>query len=138
MPPPFAWRPYRFSGQCAIAQSARAPATHLERVAVKQGSSVYVLAVAKLDYVEAQEDYIALKIEGKTFLKQQTISSLEKLLDPRRFIRIHRSYIVNIDRIARIEPYSKDSRIAVLSSGQQLPVSRGGFTRLKENWGQVS
>ncbi|MCP5110210.1 MAG: LytTR family transcriptional regulator, partial [bacterium] len=121
-----------------LASAARAPNAYLERIAVKRGSSVFVLATAKLDYIEAQEDYVALKTEGKTFLKQQTISSLEKSLDPKRFIRIHRSYIVNIDRLARIEPYSKDSRIAVLSNGDQLPVSRGGFARLKDHWGQVS
>lgn len=91
----------------------------------------YVAAVDKLDYVEAQDDYVALKTEGRTLLKQQTISNLEAALDPARFVRIHRSYVVNLDRIAKIEPYSKDSKVAVLTSGAQLPVSRSGQARLK-------
>jgi len=65
-------------------------------------------------------------------LKQQTISSLESGLDPARFVRIHRSYIVNLERVVKIEPFTKDSRLAVLADGTQLPVSRSGYARLKE------
>ena len=64
-------------------------------------------------------------------MKQQTIASLEAGLDPARFVRIHRSYIVNFERVARIEPYGKDSRIAILTDGAKLPVSRAGYARLK-------
>ncbi len=91
----------------------------------------------KLDYVEAQDDYVALRSEKKNYLKQQTISSVEAQLDPKKFVRIHRSYIVNLERIARIEPYTKDSRVAVLNDGTQLPVSRSGHARLKELLGEV-
>ena len=114
-----------------LASAARPPSQYLERIAVKDGTAVYVIGVDKLDYVEAQDDYVALKTEGRTLLKQQTISNLEAALDPARFVRIHRSYVVNLDRIAKIEPYSKDSKVAVLTSGAQLPVSRGGQARLK-------
>jgi two-component system LytT family response regulator len=86
--------------------------------------------VAKLDYAEAQDDYVALASGGKKFLKQQTIASLEACLDPARFVRIHRSYLVNLERVTRIEPYSKDSRLAILADGTQLPVSRSGYARL--------
>ena len=119
-----------------LSAAARGPSRYLERIAVRHASSVYVVPVRKLDYAEAQEDYVGLKTEGKTYLKQQTISGLEKALDPARFVRIHRSYIVNIDRIARIEPYSKDSRIAVLTTSAQLPVSRTGYAKLRELLGQ--
>ena len=86
----------------------------------------------KLDYVEAQDDYVSLYSGGKCYLKQQTISSLEAALDPSRFIRIHRSYIVNLERVVKMEPYTKESRVAVLADGKQLPVSRAGYARLTE------
>jgi two-component system, LytTR family, response regulator len=88
--------------------------------------------VDKLDYVEAQDDYVALHSLKRSYLKQQTISSLEAALDPKQFVRIHRSCIVNLERIAKIEPYTKDSRVAVLNDGTQLPVSRSGYARLSD------
>lgn len=119
-----------------LANSARPAAQFLERLVVKDGSRVYVIPVAKLDYAEAQDDYVALSTEGKKHLKQQTISSLERALDPQRFLRIHRSYIVNLERVTKIEPYSKDQYVVVLVSGQQLPVSRSGYARLRDFWDQ--
>ena len=115
-----------------LAAAARPPGQALERVVVKDGTKVHIIPIAKLDYVEAQDDYIALHSEKKQYLKQQTISSIEAQLDPARFARVHRSYILNLERIARIEPYTKDSRVAVLQDGAQLPVSRSGYARLKE------
>jgi two-component system, LytTR family, response regulator len=116
-----------------LAAAARPPSSpYLERIVIKDGTRVHILPVAKLDYAEAQDDYVALHSGGKSFLKQQTISSLETSLDPGRFIRIHRSYIVNLERVARMEPYTKESRVVVLSDGKQLPVSRTGYTRLAE------
>jgi two-component system LytT family response regulator len=114
-----------------LVTSARPPAQYLERLVVKDGTRVYVIPVAKLDFAEAQDDYVALSTEGKKHLKQQTISSLETALDPQRFLRIHRSYIVNLERVTKIEPYSKDNYVVVLGSGQQLPVSRSGYARLR-------
>ena len=68
---------------------------------------------------------------ARKHLKQQTISSLEAGLDPSRFLRIHRSYIVNLERVVKIEPYGKDTHVAVLAGGVQLPVSRAGHARLR-------
>ena len=115
-----------------LAAAARPPAQYVERIPVRDGSRVFIIPVAKLDYVEAQDDYVALASEGKKHLKQQTIGSLESALDPSRFLRVHRSYIVNLERVAKIEPYSKDSHVAVLTTGAQLPVSRAGYVRLRE------
>jgi two-component system, LytTR family, response regulator len=115
-----------------LAASARPPAQYLDRIPVRDGARVTIIPVAKLDYAEAQDDYVALCAEGKKHLKQQTIASLETGLDPARFIRIHRSYVVNLERVVRVEPYTKDSHVAVLSNGTQLPVSRAGYARLKE------
>jgi two-component system, LytTR family, response regulator len=93
---------------------------------------VHVLPVDRIDYVEAQDDYVAFTSEGKQYLKDQTLGAVEATLDPSRFVRIHRSYILNIDRIARVELYAKDSRVAILRDGTRLPVSRAGYARLGE------
>ena len=114
-----------------LADSARPPQQFLERIVVKDGTRVTLIPIAKLDYVEAQDDYVALASQGKKHLKQQTIAALEASLDPKCFVRIHRSYIVNLERVARIEPYGKDSRLAILSDGARLPVSRTGYARLQ-------
>ena len=113
----------------ALAATARAPG-YLERIVVKDGARVHIIPVARLDFAEAQDDYISLVSNGKAYLKQQTIASLEESLDPRQFIRIHRSYIVNLDRVVKMEPYTKDTKVAVLNDGKQLPVSRSGYQRL--------
>lgn len=113
-----------------LAAAARHPEEYLQRVVVKDGSKVTIIPISKLDYVQAQDDYVEFFSAKKGFLKQQTISSVEAVLDPKQFVRIHRSAIVNIERIAKIEPYTKDSRIAVLTDGTQLPVSRAGYARL--------
>ncbi|MBV9772137.1 MAG: protein kinase [Bryobacterales bacterium] len=114
-----------------LARAARPPQEFLQRIVVKEGSRVHIIPVDRLDYAEAQDDYVSLHSQGKSYLKEQTISSLEAALDPERFVRIHRSIIVNLERVAKIEPYAKDSRVAVLSDGSQLPVSRAGYDRLR-------
>src|SRR5512135_1302250 len=115
----------------ALVKQARASGKPVERVLVKDGSRVYVIPVEKVDYIEAQDDYVGIKAGGKEYLKQDTMAELESLLPPERFIRIHRSYILNIDRLMRLEPYAKDSRVAILADGTQLPVSRAGYSKLK-------
>jgi len=119
-----------------LAAAARPPEKQLQRIVVKDGARVHLVPLEKLDYVEAQDDYIALHSGGKTYLKQQPIASLEATLDPARFVRIHRSAIVNLERVARIEPYAKESRIAILHDGTRLPVSRTGYARLLEAMGE--
>jgi len=114
-----------------LAAAARGPKQFLERIVVKDGTRVTLIPVAKLDYAEAQDDYVALASEGKKHLKQQTIAGLESCLDPEQFVRVHRSYLVNLERVVRIEPYGKDSRLAILSDGTRLPVSKAGYARLQ-------
>src|SRR5271155_4434285 len=111
--------------------SAPPPKQFLERIVVRDGTRVTLIPVGKLDYAEAQDDYVALASEGKKHLKQQTIAGLEACLDSEQFVRVHRSYIVNFERVVRIEPYGKDSRLAILADGARLPVSRAGYARLK-------
>lgn len=114
-----------------LAAAARPPQQFQERLVVKDGTKVTLIPVTKLDYAEAQDDYVALASLGKKHLKQQTIAGLEACLNPESFVRIHRSYIVNLERVVRIEPYGKDSRLAILADGTRLPVSRAGYARLK-------
>jgi two-component system, LytTR family, response regulator len=113
-----------------LATAARAPEQYAQRLVVKDGSKVTIIPIERLDFVQAQDDYVELHSQNKSYLKQQTISSLEASLNPKQFVRIHRSSIVNIERLAKIEPFTKDSRIAVLNDGTQLPVSRSGYARL--------
>jgi two-component system LytT family response regulator len=91
-----------------------------------------VIPVGTIDYVESQDDYVSVKAGGKGFLKEQTLAELEALLDKDVFVRIHRRYILNIARLSKIELAAKDTRIAILGDGTKLPISRSGYTRLKE------
>ncbi len=115
-----------------LTAAARDPRQRPQRLVVRDGAKIHVIPIDRLDYVEAQDDYVALHSGGKSYLKQQTIAAVETALDPARFVRIHRSAIVNLERVARIEPYAKDSRIAILNDGTRLPVSRSGYARLLE------
>lgn len=112
--------------------ASRQPGEFLERIVVKDGVRVQVIPTAKLDYAEAQDDYVGLRAEGRIWLKQQTIGSLESALNPGRFLRIHRSYLVNLDRIVRVEPNTKDTWTAVLRDESRIPMSRAGYARFRE------
>jgi two-component system, LytTR family, response regulator len=114
-----------------IIAAARINTIPLERVLIKEGSKVHVIPVDRIDYIEAQDDYISIKTEGKSYLKQQRMAEMEKALDQTKFVRVHRSYILNIERIARIELYAKDSRVAILKDGTKLLISRSGYDKLK-------
>jgi two-component system LytT family response regulator len=115
-----------------IAADAGMKPAVLERVLVKDGSKVHVIPADKIDYIEAEDDYISIKSEGKSHLKQQRMAELEKMLDPAKFVRVHRSSIINIERIARIELYAKDSRMAILKDGTKILISRAGYDKLKK------
>ena len=116
----------------AIVRDARPRTGPAERILIRDGANVHVLPAEAIDYVEAQDDYVAFKSAGKQYLKDQTLAAVEAMLDPARFVRIHRSFILNIDRIAKVELYAKDSRMATLRDGTRLPVSRAGYARLSE------
>jgi two-component system, LytTR family, response regulator len=115
-----------------LVAAARPVGQPVQRVVVRDGSRVHVVPVERLDYVEAQDDYVCLHTEGKRLLKEQTMADVEATLDPARFVRIHRSYILNIEQLVRVEPFGKDSRVAILRDGTRLPVSRSGYARLNE------
>lgn len=114
-----------------VRASARRPGETLERVVIRDGAQVHVLPVGKIDYIEAQDDYVGFRSQGRLLLKEQTMADVEASLDPKQFVRIHRSYVLNVERLARVELYAKDSRIAILADGTKLPVSRSGYQRLQ-------
>ena len=116
----------------AVAAAARPPGRPLERVLIREEGRVHVLPLGKIDFVEAKDDYLSFAVAGKRLLKQQTMGELEAQLDGDRFVRVHRSYLLNIERLARLELYAKDSWIAILADGTRIPVSRSGHARLKE------
>ncbi len=103
-----------------------------ERIVVKTGTKIHVIPVNTLLYIEAQDDYVMVYTAEGKFLKQQTMKHYEKSLDEKVFVRIHRSYIVNIHEMLRIEPYEKDSYQVVLKNSTKLPVSKTGYSLLKK------
>ena len=115
-----------------LAAAARPAGVWLSRIVIRDGPEVHVVPIDKVDFVEAQDDYVAVRTAERTLLKEQTMGDLERQLDPRRFVRIHRSFLLNLDRLARLESAGKDTRMAILRDGRRLPVSRSGYARLQE------
>jgi two-component system LytT family response regulator len=114
----------------ALSAAARPPASRGGRVLVRDGPRVHVLPPDKIAYVQAQDDYVSYRCGGKDYLKEQTLGEVEATLDPAKFVRIHRSYLLNLEHLARIETGERDNRVAILTDGQRLPVSRAGYARL--------
>jgi two-component system LytT family response regulator len=104
----------------------------IKRIVVKTKNTVVVLPVHQLNYIEAQDDYVMIYVNGAHYLKQKTLHYYEKHLDAKDFLRVHRSYIVRLDQISKIEPYEKSTYVLILKSGERVPVSRSGYARLKE------
>lgn len=119
-----------------LATQARGGAKWLERIVVRDGSRIHVVPVGKLEAIEAQDDYVLLRTEGRGLLKQQTLASLAETLDPERFVRVHRSWIVSVERLVRIELAGKNAHVAILGDGTQVPVSREGYARIRELLGE--
>jgi two-component system LytT family response regulator len=115
-----------------LVAAARSGRTPIERILIRDRADVHVIPVSKIDYIESQDDYVAVKAGGRSYLKEQTLSDLERLLDPGRFVRIHRRYLLNLARLAKIELSVTDSRAAILTDGTELPISRTGYARLRE------
>jgi two-component system LytT family response regulator len=113
----------------AIKPESSAP---VNRIVVRKSNSINIIPVDQIRYVEAEDDYVMIFHSNGKALKQQTLKYYEDNLPKNDFVRIHRSYIVNIGEIKNIEPYGKDSHIAILNSGDRLPVSKSGYKQLKE------
>jgi two-component system LytT family response regulator len=115
----------------ALAQAARAPGTFLERLVIRDGAEILIVPTHSIDFIKGQDDYLEVFHDGRSSLTQQTLQSLEASLDPQQFVRVHRSYVLNVSRVSRLEPWGAASKVAVLADGRTVPVSRAGEARLK-------
>lgn len=101
------------------------------RVVVKKGANILIIPISQVHYMEAYDDYIKIHTKDGINLKKKTMSHFESVLDPAQFVRVHRSYIINLQELTRIEPLEKDNHIALLKSGVQIPLSQSGYSKLK-------
>jgi two-component system, LytTR family, response regulator len=109
------------------------PKESLARIVLRKGNAINIIPVNQVKYIEAQDDYVMIYYPGGKALKQQSMKFYEENLPRTDFVRIHRSYIVRVEEIKKIEPYGKDNHIAILHSGEKLVVSRAGYKQLRED-----
>ena len=105
------------------------------RVVVKDNSKIKIIPITNIHYLEAADDYVKIHTAEGVFLKNKTMGYFEETMEMQNFIRIHRSYIINVQLITRIDPYEKENHLAILSIGVKLPVSKSGYAKLKEALG---
>lgn len=129
------WSDQKSSGPDQSTEELLETASHSpaqsHRIVVKNGSKIKIIPVYDIFYLEAADDYVKIHTQEGYFLKNKTMNHFERVLDGQQFVRSHRSYIVNVQQITRIDPYEKDNHIAILRSGGRVPVSRGGYGKLK-------
>lgn len=104
----------------------------LERIVVKNAAEIKIIPIQQVIYLEAYDDYVKIHTKEGMYLKNKTMSSFEKQLDPKQFVRVHRSFIVKVDQLAKIEPLEKESYIATLLQGEKVNISKTGYARLKQ------
>lgn len=102
------------------------------RIVVKDAHKIKIIPVHQVHYLEAADDYVKIVGNDGSFLKKRTMSFFEKSLAQFQFVRVHRSYIVNTQLITRIDAYEKDSHLIWLTTGEKIPVSKAGYSKLKE------
>ncbi len=113
-------------------QVSNLPVPDNQRIVVKKNNNIRIVPVSEIMYLEAYDDYVKIHTKDDVFLKKKTMSHFENQLNPREFVRIHRSYLLQVDQITRLEPMEKDSYVAVLRNGTKLPLSKTGYPKLKE------
>jgi two-component system LytT family response regulator len=102
-----------------------------DRLLIRDRSNVHVIPLEQIDYIEAQDDYVCIRAAGRSYLKEQALGELEVQLAAKGFVRIHRRFILNISRLAKIELAEKYARSAILKDNTQLPISRSGYAKLR-------
>jgi len=103
-----------------------------QRVVVRIGSKIKIIPVEEVLYLEAADDYVKIHTKEGSYLKNKTMTHFESILDVQQFVRTHRSYIVNIHQVTRIDPYEKENYLALLKSGAKVPVSKTGYGKLRQ------
>jgi two-component system LytT family response regulator len=116
--------------QSLLESAAQSPAQN-QRVVVKIAGKIKIIQVEEIHFLEAADDYVKIHTKDGTYLKNKTMGYFEQVFNSQYFVRTHRSYIVNIQEITRIEPYEKESWVVILKSGAQVPVSKTGHAKLK-------
>jgi two-component system, LytTR family, response regulator len=114
-----------------LLETAAQSPTQQQRIVVKTGGKIKIIPLEDIHYLEAADDYVKIHTHNGAFLKNRTMSYFEKVLDGSQFVRTHRSYILNVQQVTRIDPYEKDSHLCILQSGAQVPVSKAGYVKLK-------
>ncbi|PZX47071.1 LytR/AlgR family response regulator transcription factor [Algoriphagus chordae] len=102
------------------------------RLVVRVKNEIKIIPTHEVSFFEAEDDYIAIHTASGKFLKKMTMKSLEEALDPAKFARVHRSYLVNLNEISKIEPYERDNYMVLLRGGDKVPVSKTGYARLRQ------
>ncbi|MHA4844073.1 LytR/AlgR family response regulator transcription factor [Flavitalea antarctica] len=102
------------------------------RVVVKTGGKIKIIPTSAIHYLEAADDYVKIITNEGSFLKNNTMSHFEKVFNQNEFVRVHRSYMIAIEQITRLEPYEKEGFLAILRSGAKVPVSKAGYVKLKK------
>lgn len=103
----------------------------IERIVLKVKNEIKIIPILDVKYLEANDDYVNIHTSEGKFLKNKTLSFFEKNLDPDHFVRVHRSYLVKVSEISKLEPYEKEGYIVKLRSGESIPVSKSGMPKLK-------
>lgn len=101
------------------------------RIVVKDGANIRIIPISEVIYLEAYDDYVKIFTPKEMFLKKKTMSFYEQTLDNSKFVRVHRSYMLQLSQITRIEPLEKDSHVALLKNGVRIPLSKSGYSKLK-------
>jgi len=107
------------------------PVEMLERIAVKSGTKIHVVLIPEIFYLQADGDYVQIFTAQGKYLKEQTMKYFEEHLPENQFVRVHRSVIVNVEMISRIELYEKQAQLLTLKNGQQIKTSPGGYKALR-------
>jgi two-component system LytT family response regulator len=105
------------------------------RIVIKDGANIKIIPTEEVNYIESYDDYVKIHTDEKTYLKHKTMSYYEKALNQSEFVRIHRSYIINLKKLTRIEPFEKNNHRAVLTDGSSLSISRSSYPKVKEALG---
>lgn len=103
----------------------------LQRIVIRDGTKIKIVPLHEVIMMEAADDYVKIHTKGGVYLKKKTMSSFEQSLPEVQFVRVHRSYIVNISEITRIDPMEKENHVALLKTGARVPVSKSGYQKLK-------
>lgn len=119
----------------ALTSNSEIPVLTTSRIAVKHNNELIVIPASQVLYVEAFDDYVKIATTKSVYLKKSTLSQVEKGLDPSIFMRIHRSFLVNLQELTGIEPMEKNSYLALLRSGKKIPISRNNYSELKKRLG---